>query len=160
MIGLSFSFKFFDKYHKKMKHFSHQGTALMRENAQKSFCQVFVYTILILLFTTFTITITFTNEQYHSSSWSYHLHCILPSLWSSRSESYENTMPPPNPVNESMPLDVLFNLDITGWGWQRWWWWWGSSIFWWKMTMTSRTNLKWRIWMTFATEWFEWWQYF
>ena len=30
------------------------------------------------------------------------------------SESYESTMPPPNPVNESQPLDVLFNLDITG----------------------------------------------
>jgi len=29
-------------------------------------------------------------------------------------ESYENTMPPPNPFNESMPLEVLFNLDITG----------------------------------------------
>ena len=23
-------------------------------------------------------------------------------------------MPPPNPFNESMPLEVLFNLDITG----------------------------------------------
>ena len=29
-------------------------------------------------------------------------------------ESYESTMPPPNPVNESTPLEVLFNLDITG----------------------------------------------
>ena len=71
----------------------HQGMAPMRENVQKLFCQVwslFHISIISIAMVANTIIMIF---------------CI---------ESYESTMPPPNPVNESQPLDVLFNLDITG----------------------------------------------